>query len=260
MDEIIHVKNISYARYEELLMRRDNLEKEAYELEREYVRVFGEKILNIFTIKVECIRKKKLISYCQAVLNRGNIVNQEELQKYLMQEMSAYEAQLDQIIKDNAAARAATEISEYELLEIKKIYKRLVKKLHPDINPETNKKGKLRELWERIIIAYRCNKLKELKELEIQANAALEVLCKGGIDVDIPDIDEKIKELEAEIDNIRNTDPYMYKYILEDEAAVIQKNEALDEEYASYEDYEKQLDAMIEELMEKGVRFTWRMN
>lgn len=260
MDEIIHVKNTSYSRYEELLMRRDNLKKEAFQWDREYIRVFGDKILKVFEIKLECIRKKKTISFCQAIANHGGTVDQEELQKYLQEEMAEYQARLDAMVEDNKAAKDTHEISQIDILEIKKIYRKLAKQLHPDINPKTSEIEELQDLWERISIAYKCNKLKDMKELEILAAAVLKSLGEGKIEIEIPNIDEKIAEVEAEIENIRNTDPYMYKFILEDEDAVEEKNKALDEEYASYDEYGKQLDEILQALMANGVTFTWRMN
>ncbi len=63
MNDIIRVKNVSYDRYEELLMRRDAIKKEAFQYERAYVREFGDLILEIFQMKLECIRKKKTIEF-----------------------------------------------------------------------------------------------------------------------------------------------------------------------------------------------------
>lgn len=260
MDEIIRVKNISYSRYEELLMRRDKVKKEAFQWGREYVRVFGDTILKIFELKLTCIRKKKTISFCQAVANRGGKINQQELQEYLEQEMSAYQEQLDAMIKDNNAAKETSQLTQMEILEVKKIYHRLAKQLHPDINPMTAKNEKLKDIWQRIAIAYNCNNLKDMKELEILATSALKELGTGKIEIEIPDIDEKIAEVEAEINKIRDTDPYMYKFLLENPEMVKAKNKSLDEELKEYEEYEKQLDEILQGLMVSGVKFTWRMN
>ncbi len=48
MGELIKIKNSSYERYEELLLRRDDIVKEGYQLEIEYSRVFGELIIAVF--------------------------------------------------------------------------------------------------------------------------------------------------------------------------------------------------------------------
>lgn len=245
MDELIHVKNSSYSEYESLLLRRDNLKKEAFEYDREYIRVFGDKILKVFEMKLSCIRKKKEISFCQTILNHGGIFDQEELEKFLEMELEEYNKQLEQMIKDNADAKKGELVSEIDMLEIKKTYRKLAKQIHPDINTKTSEHPELLDLWNRIVIAYDCNNLKDIKELEVLVAEAIESLGLGKIEIEIPDIYEKIAEIEAEIVRIRNTDPYMYKYILEDRNAIKEKNRELDEEYDSYKDYEAQLDELL---------------
>ena len=80
MGEMIRGENTSYARYEELITRRDNLRKEAFQYHRVYVREFGDLILEVFRKKIECIQKKKTIEYCQAALNHGKAVDQKRTQ------------------------------------------------------------------------------------------------------------------------------------------------------------------------------------
>lgn len=260
MNDIIRVKNLSYGRYEELLMRRDAVEKEAFQYEQAYIREFGDLILDVFQIKFECIRKKKTIEFCQAAVNHGNTVDQNKLQEYLKKELAAFQDQLNNMIEEAEAAKNTGEVTELELLQIKKIYHRMVKKIHPDINPMVAKSEKLRELWQRIILAYNCNDLKLMQETEVLITKALEQMGNETIDIEIPNIDEKNSELEAEIKMIRETDPYQYKFLLDDPKAVEEKKNSLIEEKKSYEDYGKQLDEILNTLLENGVSFTWRMN
>ena len=94
MEEMIKVKNAAYARYEEALLRRDNLRKEATSYHYEYIRVFGHLITESFRLKVECIRKKKIIAYCQQQVNHGKAINCSALDRYIHREMAAYESDL----------------------------------------------------------------------------------------------------------------------------------------------------------------------
>lgn len=260
MDDIIRIKNASYARYEEVLMQRDNLKKEAFILQRSYVAEFGDLILSVFEKKLECIRKKKTIEFMQASLNHGKPIDQDALQAYLKAEMAAFQAQLDAMIEDTKSAKERETVTELDLLKIKRLYHRLVKQIHPDINPRTNELEELSDLWNRVQAAYNCNDLKELEELEVIVTSALQKLGIGIMEIEIPDIEDKIAEIEAEIVKIRETDPYMYKYLLEDPEAVAEKNKALQEELRSYEDYSAQLGEILDGLMTNGVRFVWRMN
>lgn len=260
MNDIIKVKNTSYGRYEELLLERDNLKKEAFIMQRNYVAEFGDLILQVFEKKLECIRKKKTIEFAQAAVNHGKSVDQDELQTYLEKEMAAFQEQLDAMIDDTKSAKERERISEHDLLKIRRVYHKLVKLIHPDINPLTEENETLSDLWQRVQIAYNCNNLKDIEELEMLVTTSLDKMGVGVMEIDIPNIDDKISELEAEIIRIRETDPYMYKYLLEDPEAVAEKNKALKDELKSYEDYAAQLDAILEGLISNGVSFTWRMN
>ena len=259
-ESIIRVSNTSYAKYEELLTRRDEVRKESFLHEREYIREFGDLILEVFQMKLECIRKKKTIEYCQVFANRGESVDQNALQDYLAKELADYKAKLEDMIRDNEAAKDVERITEADMLKIKRIYHRLVKKIHPDINPITEENEELADLWQRLMVAYNCNDLKEMEETEVLVNALLEKLNLGTMDITIPDIDEKIMELEAEIEGIMSVDPYQYKYLLNDPDAVSQKKQELRKELKEYENYGKQLDEVLNSLLGKGVTLTWRMN
>lgn len=260
-DDIIRVSNSSYSKYEELLTRRDEVKKQAFQYERAYVREFGDLILQVFQLKIECIRKKKTIEYCQVFINRGQSVDQNALQEYLQKELAEYQAQLDDMIKDNEAAKKHERVTEADMLKIKRIYHRLVKKIHPDINPITSENEELMGLWERLVIAYNCNDFKEMEEIEVLVNAVLDKLDLGTMDITIPNIDEKIAEIQAEIERITNTDPYQYKFLLEDAEAVEQKKQELRDELKEYEDYSKQLDEMLDGMLENGgVTLKWLMN
>lgn len=260
MDNIIKIKNTSYARYEELLLQKDELRKEAFVYHQEYIRVFGTRILAVFEKKIECIRKKKTISYCQFYANQGKTVDQKEMQEYLQQEMEDYRKTLDEMVEDHKRASDCAFITEAELLLIKKIYHRIVKRFHPDINPQVTQNKKLMDLWQRVLSAYTCNNLKELQEAEVLVNAALQKLDHQEHDIEIPNITDKIHQLEEEIEAIKTTNPYQYRYLLEDEYAVEEQKLALKQVLAEYEAYSAELDQVLEQLMQEGVVITWKIS
>ena len=53
MEGIVKGKNRAYARYEEALLRRDGLRREADNLHLEYIRLFGDLIEQSFRLKIE---------------------------------------------------------------------------------------------------------------------------------------------------------------------------------------------------------------
>lgn len=259
-NEIIKSSNSSFARYEDAITRRDEAIKAAFQFERAYIREFGDQILQVFQLKIECIKKKKTIEYCYIYANRGEIVNQKAMQEYLEKEMSEYNKRLKELVDEKEASQNNAKLTEVEHFKIKKIYLRLVKKIHPDINPLTSGNEELHNLWRRLIIAYNCDDLKEMEETEVLINGFFDKYNLGNLDIKIPNIEEKTAEIEEETKLIKSADPYQYKYLLEDEETVALKKDELCIELTDYENYGKQLDEILEGLIQKGVVFSWEMN
>lgn len=261
MDEIIKVKNEGYAEYENLLLRRDKLRKEAHIWQGMYMAEFGDMITGLFEKKIECIKMKKMISFCQASVNKGESVDQNALQEYLAKEMRDYNKQLQDMIAESEAAHNMGQVSQATASKIKKLYHKLAKQLHPDINPRTNEIPELQNLWHMIVVSYNANDLEDLEEAEILANKVLTDIGFEHMEIKIRDLSEKIAKIEAEILQIKSTNPYQYKYLLQDKEAVQSKKEELMKELKEYEDYEKELDQLMEQIIGSGgVSFTWQMN
>lgn len=246
--DIIKIALGDYPRYEELLLRKDKFEKEALYWYSEYLRIFGKHLIDAFEIKVECIRLKKLISLAQAQINQGFTPDMDRINALVAEQMDSYYEELRNMIRDHEDAKKAKQIPHHAALKIKKIYREIAKILHPDINPETQNYPDLLELWNRVVIAYKCNKLEELEELQVLVNAAL---TEKGIDVSkivIPDIGEKIRMVEEEINRIITTDPYNYKFLLEDAEETEQVIRDLEEQQKQYIDYKFKLENTLNEL------------
>lgn len=260
MQEIIKVKNSSYGRYEELLLQRDALKKEGYQMEIKYAREFGELIIAVFEEQIKCVKKKKTIEFCQAAANRGKSVNQAELQAFVEKETKKLKNNLDDMIKDYENSKAATQITEADKVKIKQLYHKMVKQIHPDINPMIADSEELKSLWQQTVIAYNCNDLKLLQELEVLVGRILERISDGQIEIEISDIEDKIIELEKEIQTIIQTNPYQYKFLLYDKDAVVEKKRSLEDELKQYKDYGEQLDKYLNDLLLRGGTITWEMN
>ena len=259
--DLIKSKDTKYEEYESLLLERDQVKKEAGQAWTAYTREFGQLITEVFEEKIECIKCKKTISYYQTAINHGGVVDTDALEQYLEKEMASYYANLRRMLEDNERCRDAGQSTLYEVERSKTLYRRLAKLLHPDINPQTDKQPALMELWQRVLTAYAHNDIKELSELEVLVRRALKELGAGDIRVEIPDIEEKIASLKAEIAEITRTEPYTYRDLLEDEEAVKRKKKELEEERESFRRYHKELDDIIQEMMESGkVKIRWVMS
>ena len=245
MTELIKSTNASYILYEELILKKENLRREAAQFYVDYMRLFGDQLAEAFRKKIECIRKKKMIAFCQRCVNQGKTINAVELYSHIDAEMAEYEAELNRMKKEAKAAQNAKIISNDDVRKIREIYYRLARKIHPDMRPETGDDPKLLEYWNQIVNAYRYNCLDKLQELEVLVNA---YLSNNGIDTErpmIPDIGKKIAQAEKEIEMIIFTTPYTYRFLLEDDVQVNRKLEELQNEIEEYTQYSAELDDVL---------------
>lgn len=238
--------------YEELLVKRDQYYKEAASYQTVYISEFGELIDSNFELKVECIKVKKTISYCRRRMNRGLAVDVARMQSEIAQEMTLYYAQLKEMQSETEAAKAAPFLSEYQVSRSKKIYRRLAKKLHPDINKKTAITPSLQDLWNRIVIAYHKSDPEALAELEVLARAELEKLGDDGWEIAFDDIEERIERAEREINEILTTEPYTYRALLKDEEKKKALRAELEEEHEDLTRYLAELRKTLEAMLAEG--------
>lgn len=249
--QLIRITGGDYSQYEELLLRRDELEKEAEHILLEYTRIFGNITIEAFKLKIDCIALKKSISYCIMAKNKGEAVDPEKLQEFIARRMAAYQAELDEMIRQNEFSKKGKKISAFQAKEIKRIYRKIAKALHPDISNVTEKHPPLADLFQRVLIAYQCNDYKEIKELEVLVGRALENIGEENFEVVIPDIEAKIDELEEKIQSITTTEPYIYHELLNDPERVQQKMKEFEEERDSYANYKTKLEEKLKEVQEQ---------
>lgn len=250
--DLIKSADSKYDEYEALLLERDQVNKEAGQIWTVYLQTFGRLITENYEEKLECVKCKKTIAYCQNALNRGGAVDPKAMQEYLDREMAGYNDNLKKMIEDSRRADEAGLSSAYEVRRAKELYRRLAKLIHPDLNPATDKSEELQELWQRILSAYGKNSVKELTELEVLVRKVLKESGIGSTKVEIPDIADKIEEIKKEIEEIRRTEPYSLKYLVEDEEAAQKKKDEIAKETEEYKKYRKELTEIIVGMMASG--------
>lgn len=250
-----------YDDYTELLVQRDQLEKEAASYFTVYTQEFGELICANFELKIQCIKVKKSISYCRRRLNRGLSVDPSKMEEEIEREMTAYYLQRDELQKSYSRAKEAKNVDGISFMRAKKIYRRLAKLLHPDINEKTEQNAELMDLWNRIVDAYHMSDPQKLEELEVLAKRKLEELGEDGFEKDLSNLKERIERVERQIDNILNTEPYTYKELLMDEEKKKAFRETLQAEHEDFEQYLATLQHALEEMMkEEASKVIWLTN
>lgn len=102
----------------------------------------------------------------------------------------------------------------------------------------------MKDLWNRTMIAYRCNHLEELKEIELLVDA----LTFDTSHIQKENIECRIEKLNEEIKKIMNTNPYQYKYILNDQDEVKDCKDEYHREIQEYQRYKKDLEEIFKQF------------
>ncbi len=258
--ELVKIEKDDYERYEELLLRRDAYRKEARAAQILYGKEFGELITRSFQEQVSCIAKKKCIAYYQAAANRGETVNLEEVNAYLRETMAEYDQQLKEMLEAYDVCKKAAFVSEDTVLQVRKLYRKIAKLIHPDMHPDLQGNERWDDLWEQAVDAYHRNDLAALQEVEVLVHRALKENGGDTSKIVIPNLEERMAAVRDEIETIKSTDPYLYKRVLKDPEAVAEKKQALREEIEEYQAYVEELDRVLQEFLKGGVIITWPMN
>ncbi len=256
---IYKITDSEYEKYIRLVMRRDQLRKEAAILEQDYLHEFGEEIYSLFETKVACIELKKKIHYCQAQVNSGKSVQTEEMKKIIEMEMQQYYQDLKQMMHDLEMVKERKIVPTHVALHAKRLYRDIAKMIHPDILPKSVEDEILEELWHRAVRAYHRSDEDELSEIKILAIHRMEEL---GMDVEaqieIDDIDQRVKDLEEEIETIINTDPYQFRELFMQEELIEERHEEILDEIERYQKYKIELEEMLDLFLNGGdVRILW---
>lgn len=257
----LETKESQLEHFENLLVRRDRLYRDAESILIDYNQLFGELIIENFRLKIECIKTKKAINYCRRRLNRGLSVDANNMNAAIEKEMLLYQSQLQEMISDVERAKTAETIPEAQVKKCKSIYRRLVKRIHPDTHWITMQNDTLKELWVKTAEAYQNLNAEELENLEILIGSALEMLGEESLEVDYTDLEARIERVERQINEIITSEPYILRQFCADEKAEELHRLVLLEECENFRQYLETLTKTLNEILEKGdIQLLWKMD
>lgn len=254
LEDIEKLKNDITKLYEE----KDELQFHICKnIETEYMSKVGVLEYKVYEFECKLLRLKRKIELIQAKINRQEKINYEEIEKQLDIECEEYERKLRDMSDNLQIALDRMNcgmLSEEETHEIKKIYRKLIKKLHPDLNNENNEKNK--NILNQVIRAYENSDLITMRNLEI--------LCDEIVDREIIAIGEleDLKKTKIKYENIVNnilekinkikvSFPYNQREFLKNNILIEKRKSELDATLKMYKDVYRQLEKTLDEMKGK---------
>ena len=145
-------------------------------LEAEYQKKIGYKELERMETEITARRYKRQVELIRAAVNRQESIEENRIEKQLDDEFQEWYKKIKeqyQKVKE-AEDRLNSLMSDDQNKEFKKLYRQIVFKLHPDLNPNQTKDEE--NLWHRVQLAYEGGDLEEMRSLGIILDAQHETI------------------------------------------------------------------------------------
>lgn len=238
-----------------LLLERDELQFVICKnIETEYMLNLGSIEYKAYEAQCTALRLKRKIELIQAKKNRQEKVIISAIEEVLDNEFAEYQKQLDEQINkmNDALKRSKAEVlTDEENKELKKLYRKIVKALHPDINPDVSEAQV--NLFDNAVQAYKNGDLGTLRIIgEMVGNSPLPEQHKDALtqlSEEKDRLQDLLKAIRDSIEDIKSEYPYTMKEILEDKEKTEQKKQELESILSQYTELISIYQAKIEEMM-----------
>lgn len=212
---------------------------ECKNIEAAYMLAIGGLEYKAYEIECDILRLKRKIELIRAKQNRQERVVLSEIEERLDTEFAEYRARLnEQIERMNAALERnrGVPLSGEETRELKKLYRSIVRSLHPDINPDQDRTK--RQLFDNAVMAYKNGDIDGLRAISVMVTGAT---LPGGQPGSASQLMKEkarlaklLRGLKEKISAVKSEFPYTMKSLLLNPERV--------------EDRKAQLESRIEEL------------
>ena len=237
--KILHMQyDILKKEFTELFAQKnDMLTQEEQVLTAMYLTAIGQKQHQKYCLTVEIKMMTQRISLYQAYFNRNEYPDKPAIEKKMEKQFAGYQKKMTEEAKRIAHAKAFLKegfLSEGEVKKLKDVYRQIVKRLHPDINPNVTEAEM--DLFVKAQAAYDLCDLITLNAILLSLDNLAPKAYVEPLDlkVQVYLLETQVFKLKDQIDALEKQFPFTYREKLADKGWI-------DAERA-------QLDAEIEEL------------
>lgn len=216
-----------------LLLEKDELLfVECKNIETAYMLALGALEYKAYELNCAVLRLKRKIELIQAKKNRQEKIILSTIEAVLNEEFAEYKAQLEeQMNKVNSALERSkgTLLSDDESRELKKLYRTVIKALHPDLHPDIND-ARL-TLFHNAVASYENGDLNGVRIIcEMVADPVLPDNTENGMTILAEEkerLSNLIQSIRDKIAEIKNNYPYTMKPIVHNKERIAEKKAEL---------------------------------
>jgi len=189
---------------------------ECKHIEMAYMLAVGGLEYKVYETECAILRLKRKVELIQAKKNRQEKIEVSKIEEILDSEFADHKAKLEARVKKMNASLQRSRgrgLTEKEILEHKKLYRAIVKSLHPDLNPHLSET--MAQLFRNAVTAYEDCDLERLRIISAMvADPALPVDVPDGMARLVSDKERLAKLIETvkdDIARIKTEYPYTMK-------------------------------------------------
>lgn len=241
----------------ELISRRDHLLfTKKKNLEALYILKIGKYEYLLTEAECSAARLKRKIALLQARINKGQAIDLDDIEKTLDREYRQWEKQIRQLGEqvNRANQRIQSLLPDVESKLLQKLYRKLVKILHPDLNPDTGDKQKI--LWQRLQDAYQNGDLEGMKLIDmLTANLKETDIGKNQdrLDKAIASYQQKVRKISDEIVAVLSNFPFDIEENLKDKQWVGDRVAEYSKKTKEQQQYGQELKAVVDTLIAQNL-------
>ncbi|MFR8927717.1 MULTISPECIES: J domain-containing protein [Peptoniphilaceae] len=240
---------------ENLVFERDNLKYVICEnIKTAYMLTFGSLEYRLYKSYCKYLRLKRKRDMIQAKKNRQEKIKMDLIEMKLDEEFCDYKKKLEektQEINDAIKRSKAEVLSDEDAKLLKKCYKSIVKKLHPDINPNVTDAEK--ELFYNATEAYKNGDLASLQIIYdiVCSSDDIEDKALSGKSLgdEVKRLEDLVDQIQRDIDLIKYMPPYTWRIYVKDKKKKSEKLSQLERDLKSFKDAIRMQEEAIEVLM-----------
>ena len=216
-----------------LVLQRDELKYVICKnIETKYMLELGNLEYRLYQSECIIMRLKRKVELIQMRINRQEKIDVATIDELLDEQFREYQQNLEEKIKkmNEAIERDNGEVlTEQQVKELKKLYRAIVKALHPDLNPSVTKQQI--KLFQNAVTAYKNGDLQTLRIInEMISNNHSEDDNTDNIEKmrnELIRLDRMISSINGDVEKIKSEYPYTMKDILFDKEQLNQRKEEL---------------------------------
>lgn len=209
--------------------------------------------LRLLQAQCICARLKRKAELVQACLNRGQPPDFAAIETALEVEFLAWQQRVQETAQKIEAAqfRLGHLLAPGEDAELKKLYHALVKKLHPDVNPELL--DEMKDLWLQVVAAYEAGDLQKLKTLALLTDkSGATTAASNSLDAlraEHERLRTHVMQLLRQLAEVGKQPPFSLRRQWEDDAWVAQRREEVEALTATANEQAQALEKHLQALI-----------